>query len=62
MAKVSKSVSFKGAMIDLEEMKIYETTKDETFEYDLNSILQDWNGVEGISLSIKKDSDIDPEN
>lgn len=62
MAKVSKSVLFKGAMIDLEEMKIYETTKDETLEYDLNSILQDWNGVEGISLSIKKDSDINPEN
>ena len=62
MAKVSKSVLFKGAMIDLEEMKIYETTKDETLEYDLNSILQDWNGVEGIILSIKRDSDIDPEN
>lgn len=61
MAKLSKSVSFKGACIDLDEMKITETTKDDTFEYDLMEVLREWHNVEGVSLSIKKDSDIAPE-
>lgn len=60
MGKFSKGMSFKNATIDLSDMTITEVTKDEELTFDLNSILNEWNGVEGVSISIKKDSDIKP--
>ena len=58
MAKVSKSTAFKGAVINKEDMKITEFTKDESRTYSLEKLLDEWNGIEGISLTIKQDDDI----
>ena len=52
MAKNSKGFKAINAMIDKENMKIIETTKDGVNVFYIDKILTDWNGVEGISFSI----------
>ena len=58
MAKASKSIAFKNAVIDKDEMTITEFTKDDTKVYSLNQVIEDWDGIEGISLTIKQDNDV----
>ena len=61
MAKISKSTTFKNAVIDKDAMTITEITKDDEKTYSLTKLLEDWNGVEGISLTIKQDDEIPAE-
>lgn len=58
MAKSSKSIAFKNAVIDKDEMTITEFTKDDTKVYSLNKVIENWDGIEGISLTIKQDNDV----
>lgn len=58
MAKASKSITFKNATIDKTEGTITEFTKDDTKVYSLDKVIEDWNGIEGISLTIKQDDDV----
>lgn len=58
MAKRTKSVSFKNAVISKDDMMITEYIKDDTRSYNLLNLIEEWNGVEGISLTIKQDDDI----
>lgn len=58
MAKLSKSISLKNAEINVDDMTITEVTKDDEKTYSLKKILHDWNGISGISLTIKQDNDI----
>lgn len=58
MAKASKSIAFKNATIDKSEMTITEITKDDTKVYSLDKLIEDWDGIEGISIIIKKDADV----
>lgn len=58
MAKASKSVSFKNATINKEDMTITEFTKDDSKTYSLEKIIADWDGIDGVSLTIKQDNDI----
>ena len=58
MAKASKSIAFKNAVIDKEEGTITEFTKDDTKVYSLEKLIEDWDGIEGISIVIKKDADV----
>lgn len=58
MAKVSKSTAFKGAVINKEDMTITEFTKEDSRTYSLEKLLDEWNGIEGISLTIKQDDEI----
>lgn len=58
MAKVSKSASFKNAVINKEDMTITEYTKDDTKVYSLEKLLADWDGIECISLTIKQDDEL----
>lgn len=62
MAKVSKSTAFKGAVINKEDMTITEFTKDDSRTYSLDKLLDEWNGIEGISLTIKQDDEIPADN
>ena len=39
-------------------MTITEFTKDDTKVYDLKKVLQDWDNIDGISLTIKQDNDV----
>lgn len=61
MAKESRGFSATNCMIDAENMLLIETVKDGELTYDLNRIIQDWNGVTGISFSIKLNQDIEPD-
>jgi hypothetical protein len=58
MANVNKSTAFKGAVINKEDMTITEFTKDDSRIYSLEKLLDDWDGIEGISLTIKQDDEI----
>lgn len=58
MAKASKSIAFKNAVIDKAEGTITEFTKDDTKAYSIEKLLEDWDQVEGISLTIKQDDDV----
>lgn len=60
MAQSKKSISFKNAVINMNDHTITEFAKDETRTYDLDSILREWEGVTDISLSIQQASDIEP--
>lgn len=58
MAKASKSIAFKNAVIDKAEGTITEFTKDDTKVYLLDKLIEDWDGIEGISIVMKKDADV----
>ena len=54
LAKKQDGVIFKGARIDMENMIISETTKDEFREYSLTAVLKEWDGIDDITFSIRK--------
>ena len=58
MAKASKSIAFKNAVIDKAEGTITEFTRDDTKVYSIEKLLEDWDQIEGISLTIKQDDDV----
>ena len=60
MAQAKKAVAFKNAVIDVKDGTITEFTKDETNVYKLEDILAEWDGVEGISLTIQQSYDLPP--
>lgn len=53
----SSSVSLKNAVIDTEDMTITEYTKDDNHTYSLIEILKRWNGIDGVTLIIKRNVD-----
>jgi len=53
------SLSFKNAEIDYEKDLIIETSKDETKTYKLSSIIESWNHISGLTISFKKDDELD---
>lgn len=56
--KKSSSCSFKNCTIDIEKMTVTEYTKDDQYVFDLNKVLSEWSGIDGLSISIKKDEEI----
>lgn len=62
MAKNSFKTSFSKAQITVEDGKyiITEYNKDDTKAYDLSEVLDGLVGVEGLSLSINKDTELTP--
>lgn len=61
MAQSQSKETFKNATIDVEEGKIVEDTKDGTLVYSLESFLARWNGVEGVTINIGKNKDLEPD-
>ena len=61
MAKTTKTTTFSKAVINTDDMTITEHIKDETKVYSIEKLLSEWNGVEGISLTIKQDNDLPSE-
>lgn len=65
MAKVTRTQAFSKATIyfdqDVQRWKIEEVDKDDTRTYDLvEDILHNWNEVDGVSITIKRDMDYSP--
>lgn len=60
--KKTENIKFSNAVIDRNEDGEYiitETKKDNTFEFNLTEILEQYVGVEGISLSLGKIEEIE---
>ena len=59
MAKKSMSISFKNATIDYNKDLITELpNKDVVNFYKLPDILKQWDNIEGVNISFKKDDEI----
>ena len=58
MAKVNKTITFKNAVISKEDMTITEFGKDSTKTYCLENLLDEWDGVDNVTLSIKVDDEL----
>lgn len=59
MAKKSMSISFKNATIDYNKDLITELpSKDVVNFYKLSDILKQWDNIEGVNISFKKDDEI----
>ena len=56
MAKQTRTLNFKNAVIDYQNMSITEINKDNEEEFSLNEVFKEWDGIEGISLTLKQDS------
>lgn len=61
MAKSNKTVTYTKAVINKEEGTITEYLKDCTNVYYIENILNSWDGVEGITITIKKDKELPSE-
>lgn len=59
MAKFSKQMSFSNAEIDVEQMTITERDKDDDIVgvYPLREVLEAWDGMTGLFITIKRGSD-----
>ena len=59
MAKFSKQMSFSNAEIDMEQLTITERDKDDDIVgvYPLREVLEAWDGMTGLSITIKRGSD-----
>ena len=59
MAKQSMALSFKNATIDYNKDLITELpSKDVVNFYKLSDILKQWDNIEGVNISFKKDDEI----
>lgn len=61
MAKNSRGFKATNAMIDKENGKIVEYVKDGVNVYFIDKLLTEWNGVEGIGISITFNQDREPD-
>ena len=61
MAKSNKTVTYTKAVIDKESGIITERLKDGENVYYIENILDTWDGVEGVSITIKKDEELPSE-
>lgn len=60
MAKTKDELKFNNAVIDKNQKKIIETTKDGVLVYDIDTVLENWYGREGISITFSQNVDIEP--
>lgn len=61
MAKSNKTVTYSKAVIDKAAGTITERLKDYENVYYIENILDAWDGIEGISITIKKDEELPSE-
>ena len=57
MAKKSKSITFKNATISKSDGTICEISKESMRVFSLDNLLEEWDGIEGLSISIRLDED-----
>lgn len=62
MAKSNKTVTYTKAVIDKENGTITEHLKDGDNVYYIDNILSAWDGVEGVSITIKKENELPSED
>ena len=60
MAKEQRGFKTTNSMIDSEELKLIETTKEGLNVFDIKRLLDEWHLVEGISFNITLNKDVEP--
>ncbi len=58
MAKLTSSETFKNSTINTNDGTITEFLKDDTRVYKLSEILNQWNLIDNLSITIKQDKDL----
>lgn len=58
MANKVKSISFKNAIISVDDNCITEITKDDCTMYNLYQVLKEWSNIEGLSITIKQNYEV----
>ena len=61
MAKSNRTVSYAKAVINKEKGTITEHLKDGDNVYYIDNILSQWDGVDGVTITIKKDEELPSE-
>ena len=61
MAKKTKRLSINNCTIDYKDKKIIEETKDGVLVYDMDNVFLEWDGLDGIKLSLSQDVEIPPD-
>jgi len=59
MAKSKNEIKFTNAEINWDDKKIIESTKDGVLVYDLNKIMKEWDGKDGLSMTIFQNLEIE---
>lgn len=62
MAKNKNEMKFTNSEIDWNEKKIIETVKDGVQVYDLEKIMEEWHGKQGLNITIFQNLDIEPDS
>ena len=62
VAKTKSVNSFTNAMIDVEKDVIVELLKDGVACYSLSGLLEMWDKVDGVSITIQKAAEIEPDS
>lgn len=57
MAKKTMGIIFKNVTIDTSDMTFTEVSKDDVQVHDIMTLLNEYNGVEGLTISFKQDCD-----
>ena len=58
MAKESNSVKYEKATINVKDMTLTEYFKDDTKEHNIMDIIQKWDGVDNITVTFAKNSEV----
>lgn len=56
---MTKKVVYKNATISVKDNEIREIDKNEERSFQLNEVLKEWDGVEGITLTINLNNNVD---
>lgn len=62
MSMVVKSESFENAIIDTSDMTITEYDTDSVRTYSLLELLKRWDGVDGVTLTIRRSIQLPPDD
>ena len=58
---MNRSIVFSNATINKARMTIYEEQKDGIQSYSISKILDDWDGIPGITITIKQKDELSSE-
>lgn len=61
LATVNRSVVFSNATINKDRMTIYEEQKDSIQSYSIPKLLDDWDNIPGITITIKQKDELPSE-
>lgn len=54
MAQSVQSITFNNCYIDTDDWTITEVRKDDSVVHALDAVLENWNGIHGLTLSIQR--------